>query len=67
MGRGVKKASPPKPAGAARVPSPSKPSAGGRRPVGVPLDGMGQGAAVFTVKKLFHKGCEPSNGMAVLR
>ena len=46
MGRGegplLKKASPPKPAGAARVPSPLEAfRLVGRRPVGVPLDGDG--------------------------
>ena len=56
MGRGegplLKKASPPKPAGAARVPSPLEAFRLGGGPVGVPLDGDGARCGrFFTVKE----------------
>ena len=69
MGRGegplLKKASPPKPAGAARVPYPLEAFrlvGGGRWEYR--WMGMGQGAAVFTVKERSIKAVNRQNGIA---
>ena len=71
MGRGegplLKKASPPKPAGAARVPSPLEAfRLVGRRPGGSTVGwGWGKVRQIFCGEtRLIHKGCEPSNGIA---
>lgn len=71
MGRGegplLKKASPPKPAGAARVPSPLEAfRLVGRRTGGSTVGwGWGKVRQIFCGEtRLIHKGCEPSNGIA---